>query len=31
MVGSLNFDLNNFVIAEFTDSPDEMFFKRDFK
>ncbi|MEX2567138.1 MAG: DUF2326 domain-containing protein [Cyclobacteriaceae bacterium] len=31
LVGSFDFDLENVVIAEFTDNPEGMIFKRDFK
>lgn len=31
LVGSFDFDMENVVIAEFTDSPEGMIFKRDFK
>lgn len=31
LVGNLDFDLSNVIIAEFTDSPSGMLFKRDFK
>ncbi len=31
LVGNLEFQLNDVIIAEYTDNPDEMIFKRDFK